>query len=120
MFCRYKGKKAPDAIPVEICWWSRNVFEAQEEEKETSQPEDQSLYVDVMYASDESDFDDSEDDGTANGYQKLEQPQQQTKQATEMQGFGRGRGRGHGLKLPLPQVHQIQGRGRGSGQPLHR
>lgn len=31
---RYSGKKSPDKILAEICWWMKNVFEATEEEDE--------------------------------------------------------------------------------------
>lgn len=31
---RYKGKKSPDKILAEICWWMKNLFEATEEEDE--------------------------------------------------------------------------------------
>lgn len=115
LVCRYRGKKTPDAILAEICWWSRCVFEAQEDEQETSQIGDEPMSVDIMYASDESCFDDSEDDGTAYGYQQPKPPQQQSQQPSQMQ----GRGRGHARKLELlPQLVQGRGRGRGRGQTL--
>lgn len=31
---RYRGKKSPDKILAEICWWMKNVFEATQEVEE--------------------------------------------------------------------------------------
>ena len=31
---RYRGKKSPDAILAEICWWYKNTFEEEEERED--------------------------------------------------------------------------------------
>lgn len=105
---------APDAILAEICWWSRNVFEAQQEgEEETSQTEQQPMEIDLMHASDESDYDDSEYDGNAYGYEAPTQPQQ-PKEPARMQ----GRVRASNFQQAPSQLQQqpAKGKGRGRGQ----
>lgn len=37
---RYRGKKRPDAILAEICWWSKSIFDGQEDE-DSDEDEDQ-------------------------------------------------------------------------------
>lgn len=37
---RYRGKKSPDAILAEICWWYKNTFEEEEDEEKEEEGED--------------------------------------------------------------------------------
>lgn len=55
---RYRGKKSPDAILADICWWSKTLYEDEdEEEMEDLRAEDE---FDEFIASDDDD-DDSKD-----------------------------------------------------------
>lgn len=62
LFHRYQGKKRPDAILGEICWWSQATFDEQKfnEEDEDTQQQDEG---------DEEDDDDSDDDDDDDDYE---------------------------------------------------
>lgn len=53
---RYKGKKRPDTLLAEICWWSKTIYQTQDVEDEEQQGEC------GWQQSDESDYDDDDDD----------------------------------------------------------
>lgn len=58
---RYRGKRAPNAVLAEICWWSKALFE-EREDRDESEEQSREISEDHIQQSDASDFDDSDDD----------------------------------------------------------
>lgn len=57
---RYRGKKSPDAILADICWWSKTMYENREEKEQEEEEEEEDWQAEAEFddfiASDEDDF----------------------------------------------------------------
>lgn len=61
---RYRGKKSPDAILAEICWWYQKTFVEQEKEEEEEADDDKEYRLDEFtdLSDDDQDISSESDD----------------------------------------------------------
>lgn len=58
---RYRGKKSPDSVLAEICWWSKNLFIDQEEINEDENAANLESEAEMIHNLDSDSNDESDD-----------------------------------------------------------